>query len=459
MILYRTRQPFLQYLSVAIISIFVLLPFSAFLTTWIGSNTGGYRLVQLWAEIIICLVALALVVLTGPSKLKKILGQEKALMWLVVIYVIITLVLGAVALAAHRVNATALIYSLIINLRFLLLFAVTFVLYAQLRAKPHWAKLLLIPAVIVLGFGLLQLALPANFLAHFGYSPRTILPFNYVNSNSQYFRLQSFLRGPNPLGAYLILIISTTAALYSWSKRYRVWLLILTLLAFTVLFFSYSRSALIGACISVLIILAYRIKVFQKGHGKQLALGFIGLFLVVGVFGLTHSSSHTVQELLLHTDNGSQVKQSSNSVRLKAIKAGLHDIAHQPLGQGPGTAGPASVHNNNMPRIAENYYIQIGQEVGIIGLIVFVAINILVAYRLWLRKSQPLALILLASFAGITFVNMLSHAWTDNTLALLWWGLAGLAITPVGLSGQQGDIINKKRKHYKYEEAKKPSTA
>jgi hypothetical protein len=35
---------------------------------------------------------------------------------------------------------------------------------------------------------------------------------------------------------------------------------------------------------------------------------------------------------------------------------------------------------------------------------------------------------LLASLIGISFVNLLSHAWADDTLAYLWWGLAGIAI-------------------------------
>jgi hypothetical protein len=39
-----------------------------------------------------------------------------------------------------------------------------------------------------------------------------------------------------------------------------------------------------------------------------------------------------------------------------------------------------------------------------------------------------LALVLFASFIGISFVNLLSHAWTDDTIAYIWWGLAGAAM-------------------------------
>jgi hypothetical protein len=52
--------------------------------------------------------------------------------------------------------------------------------------------------------------------------------------------------------------------------------------------------------------------------------------------------------------------------------------------------------------------------------------------------------ILLASLAGITFVNLLSHAWTDDTLAYLWWGLAGIALAPIITSRQK--LYGKKHK-------------
>jgi hypothetical protein len=58
----------------------------------------------------------------------------------------------------------------------------------------------------------------------------------------------------------------------------------------------------------------------------------------------------------------------------------------------------------------------------------FLGITGTTGYLLWKRRSDPLALTLLASLVGICFVNLLSHAWTDDTLAYTWWGLAGIAI-------------------------------
>jgi len=154
--------------------------------------------------------------------------------------------------------------------------------------------------------------------------------------------------------------------------------------------------------------------------------------LVIGSGALiAFRNNDHVQNAFFHTDEHSRSADSSNQDRASALKGGLRDIVHEPFGRGPGTAGPASTRNNQGGRIAENYYLQIGQEVGLIGLTVFVAINILVARALWQNRRDILACVLLASLAGLTLVNTLSHAWADDTLSLLWWGLAGMALGSV----------------------------
>ncbi len=52
----------------------------------------------------------------------------------------------------------------------------------------------------------------------------------------------------------------------------------------------------------------------------------------------------------------------------------------------------------------------------------------MVAWRLYGWRADPLALGLLASLAGISAVALLQHAWADDTIAYMWWGLAGLLV-------------------------------
>jgi hypothetical protein len=37
---------------------------------------------------------------------------------------------------------------------------------------------------------------------------------------------------------------------------------------------------------------------------------------------------------------------------------------------------------------------------------------------------------LLASLIGISVASFLAYTWADDTLAFIWWGLAGIAMAP-----------------------------
>jgi len=50
---------------------------------------------------------------------------------------------------------------------------------------------------------------------------------------------------------------------------------------------------------------------------------------------------------------------------------------------------------------------------------------------------------LLASLIGLIFVNLVSHAWADDTLAYVWWGLAGIALSQTNYMAQPQPSIKK----------------
>jgi hypothetical protein len=417
----RTDSKLAEILSWIVAGILVLLPFHAFFTTWLGSHTNHFDLVKIWKEILICVIVLPTIWLLVRSPLLRRWFKTSKLVWLILIYFLVEIGLGLSALHGRRVNSTALIYAWIINLRFLGFFIICFVLAAYSGfLKKYWRPILLWPAVAVITFGILQLFLPTDFLKHFGYGPKTIPAYQTVDSSLSYQRIQSTLRGANPLGAYLVLVIPALIFV-----RRRLVKIISLAAAATVLFYSYSRSAWLGtvsACVSLALI-----RTRARRGIKEITAGICGLILLVG-FGLYAArTNQTIQDTLFHTSSTS-ANVSSNARRLDAIKGGFQDISRQPGGRGPGTAGPASFRNSgHQARIAENYYLQMGQEAGIIGMFLFLAINLLVALELWVRRQDLLPQILLASLVGISLVNLVSHAWADDTLSLLWWGLAGIA--------------------------------
>lgn len=408
--------------------ILLLIPFHAFLTVWLGSSFDHYTAFRLWKECLLAIASLGALYLLLFDKKTRLNTLYHELTWLIAAYFAVQLIWGAWAWHDHGVSAKALGYGLIVNLRFLLFFLCAWVIGSRTkRLAEQWSKVLLWPAVIVIVFALVQEAfLPPRFLEHFGYSKYTILPFQYVNNNPNLLRVQSTLRGANPLGAYLLVPISGLLVLMNIGKRnLRRGLVLLG--AVLALFFSFSRAAWIGVLLSLVVIAFAHPNHWLKRRWLAYGLGGLLVVCTVLVIGFRHNAQ--VENVVLHTQEHSAVKTTSNGNHASALRAGLHDVAHEPLGRGPGTAGPASVYNTgHTARIAENYFIQVAQEVGWLGLALFLSINVFIALLLWRRRADPLALSLLAGLIGISFVNLLSHAWTDDTLAYLWWGLAGIAI-------------------------------
>lgn len=420
----------LTWMSGFVAAILLLIPFHAFLTVWLSSLFGHYTALRLWKEALLLLCIIGALYLIATDHKIRFHTLSRRLVWLILAYMALTVVWGLLALNQHDVASKALGYGLIVNLRFLAFFLVTWSVALRLgRMKTNWPRLLYWPAIGVVFVGLLQaFVLPNDFFRHLGYGPNTILPIETINHNPNYTRVFSTLRGANPLGAYLIIPISLVSVWLLKGKR--TWFRALFLAAaLVVLFFTFSRSAWAGAGISLVVIL-FLSRLSRRS--QQISLTVAAGLVIIGVI-LTAGFHENVrfQNFVLHTQKNSAVSTTSDQSHVTAAKTGLKELARHAGGNGPGTAGPASYYNTGHPiRIAEDYYIQIGQEVGWLGLFMFLLINAGVGYLLFVRRNDPLALALFASLIGITFINLLSHAWTDDTLAYVWWGLAGITMAP-----------------------------
>jgi hypothetical protein len=434
----------LTWITTFTMIILFFIPFHGFLTVWLSSLIGHYTLLRLWKETLLLLCVIGVIYLLLTDNKIRTHTLTRRLVWTIICFIVLNVAWGLLALNQHDVTAKSLAYGLLIDLRFLVFFLVTWAVALRMgRLKSNWQWLVIWPAVAVIIIGLLQLVLPHDIMKHFGYGPNTIPIEETINHNSHYFRIDSTLRGANPLGAYMIIPISIISVMLLAKRNWR--LLLLLLASVIVLFFSYSRSAWIGALLSTAIVfMTGRL----SGQAQKLVVGLSAAVVVicVGLFAIYHNNTD-FQNYVLHTQTNSAVKSTSDGGHGSALKAGLHDVLHEPLGRGPGTAGPASIYNGSHPaRIAENFYLQIGQETGWLGLILFILINFGVGYLLWIRRADPLALSLFASLIGITFVNMLSHAWADDTLAYLWWGLAGIAMAPTKQAVAKLEVKSKTKK-------------
>ncbi|HET9850451.1 MAG TPA: O-antigen ligase family protein [Candidatus Saccharimonadales bacterium] len=414
--------------------ILVLVPFHAFITVWLASILGHYTLLRLWKEFLLAILLAGVLYYLVVDKAVRQKFLADKLVWLIGLYALLLLIWGLVPLARHEIAAKAVWYGLLVDLRFLAFFLAVLILAARASSlKANWIRILLVPAAIVAGFAVLEyLVLPYDFLRHFGYGPATISPYETINNNLNHIRVMSTLRGANPLGAYLILPLCAAAAIGLKNRGRRVVLSALGLIFILALLFSFSRSAWVGAVLGLAAVAGLSLK---SARQYKLAGGVVAALIVLIVLALVIFSNNLgFEDIIFHTDKASSVKTSSNGQHASAFKNGLSDIVHQPFGAGVGSAGPQSVYNHSQARIAENYFLQIGQEAGWPAMIGFIAICVVVAVRLFKRRGSTLALALLASLIGISFVNLLSHAWADDTLAYTWWGLAGIALAPVLLT-------------------------
>jgi hypothetical protein len=409
----------LSWVSGLAMLMLLLLPFHAFLTVWGSSLIGHYTALRLWPEALLTLSCIGVAYLLLADHKIRSHTLTRRLVWLIIAYIALNVIWGWIGISQHDVTAKALGYGLIVNLRFLVFFLVTWALALRLaRMRANWQWLIYWPAAAVVIFGLLQaFILPHGFMTHLGYGSQTIPALETINHNQHYYRIDSTLRGANPLGAYLVIPISLLTVLVI--RHQRTWRQGVFLLAsVVVLFYTFSRSAWIGAVLSAGIILL--LSQLSPKIQRLTAISIGGLIILSMLSIITFRNNARFENFIFHTETHSAVKSTSNQGHAMALRAGLQDLRHDPFGQGPGTAGPASVYNDHQVRLAENYFVQVGQETGWLGLLFFLLINIGVGYLLWLRRADPLALSLFASLIGLTFINMLSHAWTDDTLAYIW---------------------------------------
>jgi O-antigen ligase len=425
---------FAYWLSLLVAVIIVVLPFHAFLTVWLSSSAGHYTLARLWKEFLLVLIVLGALylLLTDRNLLRKFF--KLWLVRLILLYILVAAISAAAAYHSHSVTPKAMWYGLLVDLRFLVFFLAVLVIAARSDwLGRQWRWLLLVPALLVSAFAILQYwILPYDFLKHFGYGDSTIPAYETINHNLHHLRVASTLRGANPLGAYLILPISVLCLAFIKEKKQRLNIAVFGVGLLLALVFSFSRSAWLGALLAAGLIVWLGL----KSDRVRAKIGWFvaGAVLLLIVMGLLLRNNLTYQNFVFHTDRSSKIASTSDQGHSVAFKLAWHDITHQPLGRGVGTAGPQSIYNDKPGRIAENYYLQIGQESGLEGLLLFVAICVLVAKMLYARRAEPLALVLFASFIGIALVNLLSHGWADDTLAYIWWGLAGVTLAPAILT-------------------------
>lgn len=403
------------------------LPFHAFLITWVGSfaPSNVTTLLRYWKESILfaMMVATAILIAKDGTLRKRLISDRFA--WILSLFTLIHLYI----LLTYKTAPFAGLLGLKINLAFLTLYLILSL--TQLKTKISTivlSKLVLIPAALVGAIGTLQtFVLPHNVLTHFGYGPvGGPNPAYYVIENSDTIRVMSTLWGPNQFGSYLVLPLTLS---FWWlikgnnkQKLLSGAVFVLDLLS---LFGSQSRGAWLATIFALLLVV-----ILQAKGLVRLAIAAAGVLVIGSIIFLAanHKLPTKLNALILHGQS-SQIDTgyiSSNGGHLRALTLGFDRLQAHPLGAGLEAAGRASEGTTDQ-LYTENFFLQLAVQLGYEGVIVFLILCVLTAWRLIVTINiTSLSLPLLASFAGLSINNLVAHTWSDGATAWIWWGIAGI---------------------------------
>lgn len=418
-------------LFVVTITIFCGVVFHAPLSVWLGTFFPTEQLlVKSWKEILIGVALIITVLQIHRHHLWRRLGDD----WIVrllVAYGILHLLL----LPLFWQGIMPSIAGLMIDLRFIAFFVV---LYCALHIYPGWRRPLLVgalmAAVISLLFVVLQVTiLPHDILKYIGYDKyTTIAPYMTVDQNYDYVRVNGTLRGPNPLGAYGVIILAIALGLRTMAvARLRtlhrfapLMVSVLAGMAAVAIWFSYSRSALV---VGVAVIgCIFGAALWRHSPRKALIVAGTTIFMLA-VLVISQWNTPVVQNILLHENANSSSAVSSNDEHVKSLELGWARMLLQPFGAGVGSTGSASLMGEK-PIIIENQYLFVAHETGWIGLILFSWLFGLVLVRLYARRREYVAFGTFVSGIGLALIGILLPVWVDDTVSIVWWGFAAIAL-------------------------------
>jgi hypothetical protein len=275
-------------------------------------------------------------------------------------------------------------------------FLVVWLAKFEKREKEVLYKVVFWTGMIIVLFALLEL---------FGVKMPMILWGEGVGTlDSQHFvgqtnieRLQSVLAGPNALGLYLLAVVSYLLGFGGPKNRW--WL---STIVIFVLIMTFSRSALLGLIVALLVFALQNIN-FKKIGKKSLWLIIPILLIIFTSFAYLYRLE-SVKQLVWHDSSSSLRVEQATRVWSSRAEIG-------PTGRGAGAAGLSSQNrlDSGPNRWTENTYLDIFEEFGYIGILLYLAILGLalgLALRNISTKEGRTALYVLVGFisAGL-FIN------------------------------------------------------
>jgi O-antigen ligase len=413
----------IQWGLVAVIALICLLPFGA-LPFKIGFTPT-------FLDLALIAVYFVWIVRIATGKAGKFIGTSLGLP------IVTFLLLACASFVAGLAHAYLDQYVLRHFVEILLSISLFFVVVNSVRTQKQLRTLILV--IILAGFGAAGIGiflyfLPSDWsvrllsaLGRVGY-PSGAGVLRYVEDNPDLAqRAISTSTDPNVLGGLLILVTTLTAAQLFARKPVlpKFALAIMVVVEILCLYLTYSRGSMAGLAVGLglLALIKYR--------------KLIPVMLVTGVLLLLLPQA---QDYVQHFVEGIQLQDLATLMRLGEYKDALNLISRHPW-IGVGFVGTPEI---SLYIGVSNVYLLIAEEMGLIGLGVFLLIIFLFFRRAWLAWPQvsegegleAILLGLIASVAGILVGGLLDHYFFNLSFphsVSIFWLYLGLGMVTVRL--------------------------
>ncbi|MHB1784797.1 MAG: O-antigen ligase family protein [Acidimicrobiales bacterium] len=262
-----------------------------------------------------------------------------------------------------------------------------------------------------------------DFVLHAGVSLTDVRYYNTAGGLHSH-RVGSIFFDPLTLAFFLLIGLGICVELVArhWA---RPWAWVLGGLCATALVATQTRSALLGGAVIVLVGLRPRRFTAGRIRARFGLMLIVAILIVIPLSLSTGLAARTTKTLA----GGQNV-----SAHLTHSEAGFDSLISHPLGLGLGT-GPAigNRYDVNGRLTSEDSYLQVGDELGAVEMLLFILLLIGVVrrlgrYRAHSADGDPLAGALNAIGFGLIVGGFFLHIWLDFSLAVTYWAGAGLAI-------------------------------
>ncbi len=250
--------------------------------------------------------------------------------------------------------------------------------------------------------------------------------FNTGDEDNPIRRLvSSFL---SPLATSYVLVI---VLLYLVARR-RTWRTVTAgAIAYAGLLWTHTRAAYLALALGLVVLAAAQrrfLPVALAVASLVIGVGFVKAFPHIGP-----STSYTQSELEYLRDKGRQnpgvsddplsAGDASTSSHLRNLRDGIRTVVHHPLGFGLGNAGVSASRTGVDLKAGESTYTELGVEIGVAGLAVFLGWMVAVLLALWRRSAW-----LSASWVAMLAIGVQTDVIGIHWIAYVLFALAGASI-------------------------------